>query len=90
MGDMGDSSVRIKGEEMLIFWKIWRALFSCYLRLEIRPSFKFISRWLFLEKFFLNLTNEEFVCLLSFFWSVCIMAKKLFSKMHIKTHRRLH
>ena len=52
MGDMGDSRVRIKGEEMLIFWKIWRALFSCYLRLEICPSFKFISRWLFLEKFF--------------------------------------
>ena len=22
---------------MLAFWKIWRTLFSCYLRIEIRP-----------------------------------------------------
>ena len=22
---------------MFVFWKIWRSLFSCYLRFEIRP-----------------------------------------------------
>ena len=26
-----------RGKKYLFFWKIWRALFSCYLHLEIRP-----------------------------------------------------
>ena len=34
--------MRIRGLEMFVFPKIWRALFSCYLRFEIR-SFYFIS-----------------------------------------------
>ena len=29
--------VRIRGYKMFVFRKIWRALFSCYLRFEIRP-----------------------------------------------------
>ena len=29
--------VRIRGEEMFVFLKIWRVLLSCYLRFEIRP-----------------------------------------------------
>ena len=29
--------VRIKGQEMFVFWKIWCALLSCYLRFEIHP-----------------------------------------------------
>ena len=29
--------MHIQGQEMFAFWKIWRALLSCYLCFEIRP-----------------------------------------------------
>ena len=45
--------VRIRGQEMFVFWKIWRALLSCYLRFEIRPFALLLTKtsfWKYLLK----------------------------------------
>ena len=34
---LSGGSGRIRGLEMFLFWKIWRALFSCYLHFKIHP-----------------------------------------------------
>ena len=43
------ASVRISGEEILVLRKIWRALFSCYLRFGIRPFALLLTNYLELQ-----------------------------------------